>query len=259
MTKHSLGGLRVLVTRPQQQAAHLMRLVTAAGGIPIGFPVIEVVPVAKEQWQQQTLDGVDWLMFVSPNAVTQFCQQWSRTLPAGMKLAAVGGDTTAQAMLSAGLSVDCIPPISTGSDGLLTLSELQEMQGQTVVIVRGNGGRDVLARGLAERGANIRYMEVYRREIPAYDKQQKQAALQADIVSCTSLAGLNNLLQLLADYRMELQMKPLVVFSERIRRYALELGFKQVMATSAFTDEAMVASLIEMDKQHGKRRTESAD
>lgn len=247
-----LAGKRILNTRPSHQSAQLEQLIHDAGGVAINFPVIAINAVDKQYWQQQTLNNVDWLMFVSPNAVACFSQAWQQPIPSGIKLVAVGGESTACAMRKAGLAVDYVPPPASGSDGLITLTELQSLSGQQVVIVRGDGGRELLANTLAKRGATISYMDVYRRSVPVYTKQQLKPAFTADSIISTSVSGLDNLIFLLQDQLSALKQKPLIVFSERIRQHAQQAGFSLVSVTTDFSDEALVAALIEMEKQHGR-------
>ena len=258
MTNKPLKGLKILVTRPQHQSQRLTQLIARAGGEAIVFPVIAIEAVPADLWQTRQLDNVDWLMFVSPNAVNGFCSGWQQSLPEHIRLAAVGGKGTAASMRQAGLRVD-LQPLSSGSEGLLQLPEMQNMMGKHVVIVRGDGGRELLADTLAARGATISYMEVYRRALPVYDDEVKLRACQADMLMCTSMAGLDNLHQLLSGTWTTQLAKPLVVFSERIKQHAHHMGFQQVSVTADFSDDDVVTTLIEMEKQHGKQREETAD
>lgn len=247
-----LAGQRVLVTRPQAQSAKLVSLINEAGGEAIPFPVISIEPVPATQWQVDSLDHCDWLIFVSRNAVDSFINGWHQSLPEQVQLAAVG-HATAEAMLQAGLPVDCRPEASTGSEGLLQMPAMQTMTGKRVEIVRGEGGREWLADTLTARGASIGYIEVYRRRLARHDRQACIQAMHADKLVCTSVAGIDNLCRLLTGFKVELLRKPLVVVSDRLKTHALELGFRWVEVSSDASDSAVLHTLIEMDKQHGKQ------
>ena len=54
-----LAGRGIVVTRPAHQAAHLVELITAAGGKPILFPVIEIVAVGDPQPLRALIDRLD--------------------------------------------------------------------------------------------------------------------------------------------------------------------------------------------------------
>lgn len=251
VTDAGLKQQRILVTRPRKQSGQLAELIGRAGGEAVLFPVIEITPVARTEWLPANLDKADWLIFVSRNAVDSFISQWPGALPEQLRLAAVG-DGTASAMRDKALAVDCQPKTSTGSEGLLAMPEMQEMAGKHVLIVRGVGGRELLADTLKARGATIDYIEVYRRGLVSYDRQACLEALQADKLVCTSAAGIDNLCRIMGDFEAELLSKPLVVISERLRMHALSQGFGAVEVSADASDAAVCQTLIEMDKHHGE-------
>lgn len=252
VTELTLARQRILVTRPEMQAETLSGLISQSGGQPIVFPVINIEAIAKQHWQVKHLEHVDWLIFISRNAVDSFMADWANPLPEKIQLAAVGKGT-AKAMREAGLRVDCQPEDSTGSEGLLQMSAMQTVSGKHIVIVRGVGGRELLADTLKARGATIAYMEVYRRGLAEHSHQACIRAMYADKVICTSVAGIDNLCRILASFKAELLYKPLVVVSERLAEHARALGFRWVVVSADASDSSVLETLIEMDKQHGKQ------
>lgn len=246
VTKQSaLAGKRILVTRPRQQSQSLTQLIQDVGGEAVSFPVIEIAAISAENWHQPQWAEQDWLVFVSRNAVDCFVADLPASLSPAVKYAAVG-DGTADALLKQQLPVDLKPAKSTGSEGLLVCAELQQLAGQQITIVRGEGGRELLADTLAARGATISYVEVYRRVLPAVSSQQCEQALSADIVVCTSAAGVTNLCTLLREACESVKTLPLVVLSERIRQHARSLGFKHVSVTADASDKAIMECLMEI-------------
>lgn len=251
MPTEALAGQRILVTRPEAQAGTLAELIRDSGGEPILFPVIRI-EMGGDQSALQALDltAYDWLIFVSRNAVDGF-QAAGHSLPPALRLAAVG-DGTAAAMRERGYRVDCQPDISNGSEGLLQMPPMQNLSGQRVLIVRGEGGRELLADTLSARGATISYIEVYRRAPAMHDHSSCIVAMHADKLVCTSVAGVDNLCQILSEFKTDLLCKPLVVVSERIRQHAQALGFRWVEVSNSASDDAVLNTLIDMDKQHGE-------
>lgn len=241
-----LKGFKVLVTRPKQQAKDLCDLIVQAGGEPIAFPVIDIMPIDQKQWSEVMLTELDMIIFVSRNAVTNFVSGIKQPLPDAVQLVSVG-DGSAASMRSHGLRVDIQPEQSIGSEGLLLMPELESMAGKKVLIVRGKGGRELLANTLEQRGAHVHYVEVYQRTLPTPSALQCQQALTADFLVCTSVAGVKNLTVLLQKGLKSLLDKPMLVISERIKDYAVSLGFEHVLVTKDTNDNAVIEQLIKME------------
>ena len=245
-----LAGRGVLVTRPQAQAGALGRLIEVAGGRPIYFPTIDIEPAANLEASRRLLAApADLLFFASRNAVDYALPLFpGGCLPAGPRLAAIG-KATAEALAAAGRAPDLIPEGRYDSETLLTHPKLQDLRGQRVLIVRGEGGRPLLGETLRARGAEVSFAEVYRRALPTVDPARLVAdwAEQVHLVTATSGEILDNLLQLLGEAgRGPLLATPLVVVSERTRQEALRLGFAQVELAERAEDAALVAALCRL-------------
>lgn len=232
-----LAGRTVLVTRPAQQAAALAQAVRAAGGEAFEFPAlaIEAVPMSDLAAQLAQLAKADIAIFISPNAA-QFGMAATRAgggLPASAEVFAVGPGT-ARVLQAQGAS-GVIMPDGQDSEALLALPQLAEVTGKRVVIVRGVGGRALLADTLAARGAQVTFMECYRRMRPQADAAPLLARWQAggiDAVTVTSAEALDNLAALLGEAgRALLLHTPLFAPHEKIAEAARRFGIARVIAT----------------------------
>lgn len=250
VTKPSLDGLKVLVTRPEHQARSLCDSITCAGGVAIALPVLDIVPILPWHESALSLADQDMIIFISRNAVTHFMAGLLTSLADNVQLVAVGAGTAAT-MREHGLRVDIQPPPPAGSESLLAMSELNTVQDKNVLIVRGDGGRELLADTLLARGANISYLEVYRRGLPLRSKQEIEQAKTADCIVITSIAGLDNLCKLI-DID-QLTPKWLIVMSERIRQHALNLGFQQCVVVADASDAAVMQQVNRMERSDGKK------
>lgn len=256
MPSNELQGVRVLVTRPAHQAEPLCRRIEAQGGEAIRFPVLAIEGPRELQALRQTLARLgdyDWAVFVSPNAVRWTCHlldEQGLAWPAGLKIAVVGAGTarTIEALL--GRPADLCPSERFDSEGLLALPELQQMSGRRVLVLRGDGGRELLASSLRARGAEVDYAEVYRRERPAVAPGALGARLAQgapDILAVTSTEGLHNLLAMVdAPTAERLKDCALLVVSERTAAAARELGFRAaVVVAEKASDEGLEQGLID--------------
>jgi uroporphyrinogen-III synthase len=227
----TLNDVHVLVTRPEHQAENLSRLIEQQGGIAVRFPTLEIVSKDDAGQIKATLANLDrfqWVIFISANAVNFALKANSgkigRSEP--VRFAAVG-QATAQAMKLAWLPVDLVPEKGYNSEALLAMPQLQQVEGQSVLIVRGEGGREHLAATLRSRGAEVDYLEVYKRVIPKIDSSPVAELLEQhrlDVITVTSAEALQNL-SLMLDKKNNklLSLIPLVVVSDRIRCIAADM------------------------------------
>lgn len=259
-----LAGCGVLVTRPAHQAEQLCRLVEQAGGRPIRFPLLAITgpadPAAVES-RLRRLGDYRLLIFVSPNAVQRGMDLIERAggLPAPLLLATVGKASAAALKIRSGRGPDLVPADGFDSEALLALPALQAVAGWRVLIVRGSGGRELLAETLRGRGAAVDYVEVYRRERAATGPALlgTDPAATVHVAAITSGEALDHLDALIGDrLRPWLHRLPLVVVSERIAEAAHTLGFTGPIRISREPgDEAIVAAAAELVGQTQRERS----
>ncbi len=248
-----LNGARVLVTRPAHQAENLSRLIAERGGSAIRFPTLAIAAIDDPCTIKNTLvhlDRFQWLVFISANAVTMhsyYMDGGKINRFKSTRVAAIG-QATAQALAQAGLPVDLVPESGYNSEALLAMPQMQKIDGQSCLIVRGVGGREELASTLRSRGAIVEYLDVYKRIIPDIDSSQVFLLLaqdKLDVITITSNEALQNLLIMLdQEYHQSLFAVPLVVISDRIRNIAAGIGFKRIAVTNSPSDMAILETVI---------------
>lgn len=250
---NGLKGIKVLITRPLQQADNLCRLIETHGGKALRFPTINVIaqePTASIAASLKTVKNFQWLVFISANAVNFALRAINGKIDQlnDVRIAAIGS-ATAKALSEAGVEVDLVPAGGFDSESLLAMPALHNVLGQRFLVVRGQGGRDLIAGVLRERGAQVEFLEVYKREIPKVDSPDIIARLncgQVDVVTVTSGEALHNLMTLLGETAQEqLVGIPLVVGSIRIANIASELGFKRIYTADSPTDASILETVLQ--------------
>ncbi len=240
----ALAGRGILVTRPAHQAAALAEAIRAAGGEAVVFPALAIEVVPLDETAARDLAAADIAIFVSPNAV-RFGMAALGGLPAGMRVFAVGPGS-ARALAEAGVG-DVAVPAGQDSEALLAMPQLADVAGRRIVIVRGVGGRPLLADTLAARGADVRYLECYRRCRPRADAAPLLARWRAggiDAVTVASAETLANLGAMLGQSGAPLlAATPLFVPHEKIAAAAREAGIVRAIPTPG-GDAGLVAGMI---------------
>ena len=258
MTKPSLTGIGIAITRPADQAKKLAALITEAGGTPILFPLIEITPLADYSQFQAVISAIndyDWAIFISSNAVQNGMPRLLKQgIPASLKFAAIG-PVTASELQNFGVK-DVLTPLSHIQDGdeskvrfdsesLLTLPEMTNVFSKKILIVRGVGGRDVLAETLKARGGTVTFAECYQRINPQTDCNllaQLWTDKKLHGIVVTSSEAMRHLLDLAGDAEW---LKNVILFVNhaRIAELPLQKGLK-VLVADAPGDESMLNNLI---------------
>ena len=247
MTKQSLTDFGFAITRPIDQAKKLATLITQAGGTPILFPLIEITPL-KDYSQFETIireiETYDWAIFISSNAVQKAIPRLLKQgIPPSLKFAAIG-PVTAKELQGFGVANVLVPNDRFDSESLLALPEMTDVVGKKIMLVRGVGGREILAETLKERGAQVTFAECYQRTNPQTNCDllaQLYAEKKLHGIVVTSSEAMRHLLDLAGDADW-LHNVTLFVNHARIAALPLQMGLK-VLVSDAAGDDAMLKKL----------------
>jgi len=246
----ALLGRRVVVTRPVHQADNLARLIVEAGGEPVRFPALAIEPPADSSQVRDLLASVgsfDLAVFISANAVDHAFALLRGPWPTSVPVSAVG-EGTAAALRRRGLSTVIVPSLGTDSESLLAVPLLKNARGKRVLIVRGEGGRELLAQELRRRGAEVTYAQCYRRVLPQTDSAPliaRWARGELHAVTVMSGATLDNLWVLLEPGGRDLlRTTPVFVSHPGVADRARQLGLVETVVTPP-GDEGMLRGLSE--------------
>lgn len=259
-----LSGYRLLVTRPEGQADGLARLFHEAGAEVILAPLLTIEapePGSPGPELLNQLGAWDWMIFVSANAVRWSLVQpaWTSYLAQGTRIAAVG-DATRDALEANGIRVELVPS-TFSSEGLLEDPRLAAVQGQRILIIRGEGGRELLRETLEARGAEVAVAELYRRvpvplETLEYQLQSTGAGAFDGIIvtSGEALAQLTALWHRPAFYDVPRPL--LLVPGPRLVALAHEGGWRQVLEAESAGDESLAQAMRQY--AHAQRTGQTA-
>jgi len=235
MSVNRLQGIRVLVTRPAQQAAEFCAAIESEAGIALRLPLLAIQANDNETAKQRchSVADYDLVIFISTNAVSYALPLLPHTdWPGQTRIAAIGR-ATADTLESASLNVDVLPERASNSEAMLEALACEDLHDKRVLIVRGKGGRETLAKGLGAKGAIVDYAEVYQRVCPDVAPGQLASLLQGgiDIITVASGETLFNLTATIKNSDLDVKQTqdlldlPLVVASGRIAELASQSGF----------------------------------
>ncbi|GMQ48033.1 uroporphyrinogen-III synthase [Vibrio sp. 10N] len=239
--------MRVLVTRPESQGTELCTLIENVGGYALHYPLIDIQFSALDSSHLTQLRQADIVIAVSQYAVYGLSLHFS-THPDGTPNHAIYlgvGQKTAHE-LSKLVQQNVHYPSVSDSEHLLALPELEDVVGKRIVILRGNGGRELIFDELTKRGAHVHYLQLYQRQYrpvePAAIHQWQQAKIDTMVV--TSAEQLAHLVSVMPEAQHTwLKQQRLLVPSERIAKQAIAQGFNNVTNSQGASNPTLFAAL----------------
>jgi len=251
-----LVGCTVVITRPAGTATALASKVRALGGTPLLLPGLSLRAApdpqhARTQWLQVQHDDV--LIFTSPAAVRYALALAPMQKVHGAVVAV--GRATARALQRHGVHAQT-PALRQDSEGVLALPPLQHPRGKRVALLAAPGGRGLIQQQLAERGARLREVHVYRRAASRLTRRHHQAVQRLPAASCillSSAEALQNLQgQLSATAWVRLCQAIAVVSSERIAAAARAAGFLRIHRAASANQADLLMGACEAIHAHPK-------
>jgi len=260
--------LNVLITRPTKKAQALAESLSASNIACVNQPLFDYQPLADHQTSENLLTNGNIIIFVSVAAVefankTFAAQNWRYQY-----IIAVGRATRAALQLLGINNVHC--PQQENSEGLLTLAVLNKsFDGEPITIVRGNNGREHLAKRLIEQGAKVNYLESYQRVWRTFteDIGNQWFKQQINCIVVTSNAILEKLVQLIITQQEQSSAQNStknnaqqlteywrnqclwVVASHRIANTAKQFGLAHVMISDGASENAITATLQQLESK----------
>ena len=175
-------------------------------------------------------------VIVTSTVAAQQCVLMKNQWPGNVCFFAVGA-STGRILQNAGLAV--VVPQEARTEGLLALPQLNHVDNQSVIIMKGFGGRELLHDILTTRGAKVAEWEVYKRvKLDTPVSTQDWRAAQIRCIIATS----GEVIQAAFDYFEVnwLQTLNWIVVSQRTANIASKLGVTQIDISRDASDQALI-------------------
>ena len=230
---------RVVLTRQAKDSNALASLLREQGVETLQFPLMAIEPLPVDSPERLPAEhGLTVLVFTSSNAV-QYGLNAIRDLVTEDACTVIAiGKRTLEALQSE--SIDAIAPEREDSEGILELPIFQDAMIDRVIVVKGEGGRDLLQRALIGRGVTVIDLNCYRRYWPAVDVDKLDQFLEdgASLIHAASGEAVVRLTDLVS-IAVQRQAR-LVVPSERVAHQARALGWHKVEEAEGAGDAAFI-------------------
>ncbi len=256
-TELPLLGRRIVVTRPREQAASLVRRLRELGAEPLECPAISVAPLqdfTELDAAISRLESYDWVVFTSVNGVRAFADRLSAAgkdaaVLCARKIAAIGPATQAE-LLSLGCTVAFVPDTYVAE---AIVEQIEGIEGCRMLLPRADIARQALATGLRGRGAQIDEVAAYR--TVHSDAMSSLPALlstdSADAVTFTSSSTVRYTIESIVESGLErgdaikmLNRVAVVCIGPITASTATECGLNVAAVTDEYTTDGLVKAVV---------------
>jgi uroporphyrinogen III methyltransferase/synthase len=249
-----LHAVRVLVTRPIEQADALMQRLEALGADVLLQPAIAVAEPTDWKVVDAALARIsefDWLVFSSANGVRAVLQRlWQAGRDAralgNVRLAAIGPGTALE-LERYRLRADLTPGEFRAEELAEALAEHAAVK--RFLLARASRGREVLAERLRAAGGHVEQVVVYRSlDVTAADPDvvAQLEGGRVDWVTVTSSAIARSLVHLLGPRLRRARLASLSPVTSATLR---ELGYEPAAEARTYTLDGLVAAMLEAQRR----------
>jgi uroporphyrinogen-III synthase len=250
--------VKILITRPREQADPFAAALRAAGFEPVFFPVIEIRLVEDTTALDRALgklDCYDWIVFTSANGAAIVCERMqaleASSSPAAQPKIAAIGPKTAEALTGFGLTPAFVPGEYVAE---AILPGLGDLRGRWVLLPRAEIARKALPEAIAAAGGIAHEIAVYR-TLPAEPDPAGIAALQAgvDWLTFTSPSTVHHFVEI----ARRLELDPLSLpgnpqtacIGPITAAAAREAGFPVAVVAGEYTTAGLIEAILDFRLQ----------
>jgi uroporphyrinogen III methyltransferase/synthase len=248
--RRPLFGKRIVVTRAAQQSSVLTDRLAELGADVLEMPAMKIarLDLAPLRAEMAALEGYQWLIFTSQNAVSIFWEQLlgsgrdARSF-AGLSIAAVG-PATAGALLERGIAVDVIPERFVAEGLLEKLGERDDVAGARVLYVTAEGSREVLPEGLEGLGAEVNIIHAYRSIRDGAGANKLKKALDSGTVSAVTFTSASAVRGYVDAVSEELSLRaPAVTIGPQTSEAVTKAGIELLGEAEESTTDGLLAAV----------------
>lgn len=197
-----LFGQRIVVTRTREQASQLSRQLIERGAEVLEIPTIRIEAPDDRQTLVEAMTALgeyEWLIFTSPNGVTQFFDYFFKSFEdvralGGARIAAVGPATAAK-LKELHLKVDLVPEEYLGVKIAAAFKNYQDIENVKMLLLRAQVANREVVGALEALGAIVDDVAVYKTVPETEDRTGAAARLiedGADWITFTSSSTVEN-------------------------------------------------------------------
>jgi uroporphyrinogen III methyltransferase / synthase len=258
----SLAGVRIVLTRPEEQGSRMRAALLERGAQVISFPTIQVAPLKDQTRLHRALERLetfDWVVFTSFNGVRFTLEYYAKHAQhfgvefSQVKIAVVGHPTRIELERFA-LRVDFVPKVFNGESLAFELAELENLSGKRIAFFTALEHRPELPAAFQELGADVEIIPTYQTQPVKPDLEaihalghsaslQYGAPLERPTYIFYSPSALKAFCQVVPDAKALLQAGIVATIGSTTANAAQAHGLRVDVTPDEFTSDALVQVL----------------
>lgn len=245
--------MAVLVTRPDERGKALVDQLNQAGVVALHLPLLSIeagAELAQLPTKLNQLKSGDYVFLVSKSTV-DFADKTLKDIGFSwrqdLQYFTVGHRTAQHFSCQTECTVR-YPITSENTEGVLNLPQMAKLTDKNLLILRGNGGRELLREQTTLRGATVETVECYQRTPISYNNEEQtsiciRSGVQTLVV--TSLEILQALIEFVPENEQNwLKNCCLVTVSQRIADVAAQQGWHNVVVSAGADNQSLLNTLL---------------
>lgn len=249
MTKQTLKGIKILVTRPLDQAENFSKLLKNKGAEVFQLPMIELVPSNNEAEKKEALiqlDSTDWLIFTSVNAVKYFFQAADKQstdfsfLP-NIRIATVGEKTKSK-LEELGYRTNFVP---NNFSAEMLVKQIPDIEGKKILIPRSAKANNQYVEDFRKRGAIVKTVVFYENEKLSYFRNDFLGTLrkEMDYITFASGSTIEAFHEYCQKFNFSISQEKVIVIGPSTEKTAKQLGIPVHAVAEKYTFEGMIEEI----------------
>ena len=249
-----LAGRRVLVTRSADRSPGLVERLRARGAEVVELPLLAIqAPDDPRPFRDavRALDGYDWLLLTSANAVRAMAEASGARLPKALHLASAGPATT-EAIREhfPGTAITAQATSAFGGEGLARALALVDVSAARMLFPVSDRSPATLADVLRARGARVDVVVAYRTAVPGDAGSALRVALgqAVDVATFASPSAVDAFVAMGGGSSI-----PAIVIGPTTARAARDAGLTVAATAAAATGEGLADAVLAYFAETRKR------
>lgn len=245
--------MAVLITRPDEAGKNLAEMLNKSGIATIHLPLFSIAAGRELNELPNKLNNLksgDYVVIVSKNVAryaNPTLQNTGFRWRSDLCYFAVG-QSSAEYFASHSEQSVYYPFDEENSEGMLKLAAMQDLSGKSVLLLRGNGGRELFSEQVKARGAHLEVIECYQRTPISYDPDMqsslcKRAGISTIVV--TSVEILTALMDFIPKSEHNwLKTCQLITVSRRIANLATWYGWENIVIAPRADNTTLLQTVL---------------